>query len=92
MDEFIGEKILTLDSIRLTNSPIFVEKIEPQSEILTVIQVIDGDTCLLEDGRRIRYLGINAPERERESRERDDDPQFEEASRANSLPQTFSRM
>jgi micrococcal nuclease len=25
--------------------------------------VIDGDTVVLEDGRRIRYLGINAPER-----------------------------
>jgi micrococcal nuclease len=25
--------------------------------------VIDGDTAVLEDGRRIRYLGINAPER-----------------------------
>lgn len=44
-------------------------------ETVTVIQVIDGDTCLLEDGRRVRYLGINAPER--------DDPQFEEATRAN---------
>ncbi len=45
------------------------------AKTLTVIQVIDGDTCLLEDGRRVRYLGINAPER--------DDPQFEEATRAN---------
>lgn len=44
-------------------------------EILTVIQVVDGDTCLLEDGQRVRYLGINAPER--------GDPQFEEATRAN---------
>lgn len=44
-------------------------------ETVTVIQVIDGDTCLLEDGQRIRYLGINAPER--------GDPQFEEATRAN---------
>jgi micrococcal nuclease len=27
-----------------------------------VKQVYDGDTVLLEDGRRVRYLGINAPE------------------------------
>jgi hypothetical protein len=32
-----SEKILTSDSIRLTNSPIFVEKIEPHAETLTVI-------------------------------------------------------
>ncbi len=44
-------------------------------ETVTVIQVIDGDTCLLEDGRRVRYLGINAPER--------DEARFEEATRAN---------
>lgn len=29
----------------------------------TVRSVIDGDTAVLEDGRRVRYLGINAPER-----------------------------
>src|SRR3972149_8197796 len=29
----------------------------------TIRSVIDGDTAVLEDGRRIRYLGINAPER-----------------------------
>ncbi|MFQ6066249.1 MAG: hypothetical protein ACE5K3_03105 [bacterium] len=59
-----SEEILTSDSIRLTSSPVFVEKIEPPSETLTVIQVIDGDTCLLEDGQLIRYLGINAPQRD----------------------------
>ncbi|MFQ5846294.1 MAG: thermonuclease family protein [Candidatus Methylomirabilales bacterium] len=26
-------------------------------------RVIDGDTAVLQDGRRVRYLGINAPER-----------------------------
>jgi micrococcal nuclease len=31
-------------------------------ELARVKQVYDGDTVLLEDGRRIRYLGINAPE------------------------------
>ena len=32
------------------------------AETATVLRVIDGDTCLLVDGRRVRYLGINAPE------------------------------
>jgi micrococcal nuclease len=45
------------------------------TEAKTVLQVIDGDTCLLADGRRVRYLGIDAPEK--------GDPQFEEATRAN---------
>ncbi len=31
-------------------------------ELGRVKQVYDGDTVLLEDGRRVRYLGINAPE------------------------------
>jgi len=31
-------------------------------EIVRVKQVSDGDSIILEDGRRVRYLGINAPE------------------------------
>jgi endonuclease YncB( thermonuclease family) len=31
-------------------------------EIARVKRVLDGDTILLEDGRRVRYLGINTPE------------------------------
>ena len=31
----------------------------------SVKRVNDGDTILLEDGRNVRYLGINAPESER---------------------------
>ena len=34
-----------------------------KAETATVLRVIDGDTCLLEDGRRVRYLGINSPEK-----------------------------
>jgi len=29
---------------------------------VTMREVIDGDTVMLEDGRKVRYLGINAPE------------------------------
>lgn len=32
------------------------------NEFARVKQVYDGDTILLEDGRRVRYLGINTPE------------------------------
>lgn len=32
------------------------------AEVVRVKQVYDGDTVLLEDGRKVRYLGINAPE------------------------------
>ncbi|MDE2058984.1 MAG: thermonuclease family protein [candidate division NC10 bacterium] len=31
-------------------------------ELVRVARVYDGDTVLLEDGRTVRYLGINAPE------------------------------
>jgi endonuclease YncB( thermonuclease family) len=34
----------------------------PADELVRVKQVYDGDTILLEDGRKVRYLGINAPE------------------------------
>jgi micrococcal nuclease len=33
-----------------------------------VVQVLDGDTLVLANGRRVRLLGINAPELEREGR------------------------
>lgn len=44
-------------------------------ERATVAQVLDGDTVELDDGRRVRYLGINTPERNQ--------PFFEEARGAN---------
>jgi micrococcal nuclease len=34
-----------------------------QGRVATIRSVIDGDTAVLDDGTRIRYLGINAPER-----------------------------
>jgi len=33
-----------------------------QFEKALVVEVIDGDTIILEDGRHIRYLGIDTPE------------------------------
>lgn len=36
----------------------------PAIAAFTVIRVLDGDTIELEDGRRVRYIGINAPEKD----------------------------
>jgi len=38
------------------------ENAEPFAERALVREVIDGDTVRLEDGRRVRYLGIDTPE------------------------------
>ncbi|GAF73794.1 unnamed protein product [marine sediment metagenome] len=46
-----------------------------QTAAVTVVGVVDGDTCILDNGQRVRYLGINAPER--------GDALFEEATQAN---------
>jgi len=46
-----------------------------QTAAVTVVGVVDGDTCILENGERVRYYGINAPE--------SGDPQFNEATQAN---------
>jgi endonuclease YncB( thermonuclease family) len=35
----------------------------PDMEVVVVERVIDGDTAVLEDGRKIRLLQINAPEK-----------------------------
>lgn len=55
----------------------FQEPVETETvaETVTVDRVIDGDTSRLEGGRRVRYLGINAPEK--------GDPHAEEATLAN---------
>lgn len=52
---------------------IFVEvaaecRIEKVSEQVNIAHVIDGDTLKLKDGRRVRVLGINAPERAQSGR------------------------
>lgn len=44
-------------------------------ESATVALVVDGDTIELADGRRVRYIGVNTPER--------DQPYYQEATEAN---------
>jgi len=34
-----------------------------QTETVDVLDVVDGDTILLTDGREVRYMGVNTPER-----------------------------
>jgi endonuclease YncB( thermonuclease family) len=49
----------------------------PRAAAERVARVIDGDTIVLEDGRKIRYAGINAPEQ--------GDPGYQESMQANNL-------
>jgi micrococcal nuclease len=51
------------------------EGLPANGEPVVVTYVVDGDTVELEDGRTVRYIGINAPERHQ--------PYFEEATGAN---------
>ncbi|HEX9924936.1 MAG TPA: thermonuclease family protein, partial [Anaerolineae bacterium] len=44
-------------------------------ETATIARVVDGDTIELSDGRRVRYIGINTPER--------DQPYYQEATETN---------
>jgi micrococcal nuclease len=45
------------------------------AETFRVKEVVDGDTIVLEDDTRVRYIGLNTPERDR--------PFYEEATEAN---------
>ncbi len=47
----------------------------PSLEPVTVAQVVDGDTIELTNGRKVRYIGINTPER--------DQPYYAEATAVN---------
>jgi len=55
----------------------------PADRKLRVSAIYDGDTIELEDGEKIRYLGINSPEIAHQPGERDQ-PYGREATRANS--------
>jgi len=46
-----------------------------QTETVDVLDVVDGDTILLTDGRKVRYIGVNTPER--------DQPFYNEATQLN---------
>ena len=69
--------LLVVILLMVARWPPFQEPVETESvaETVTVARVIDGDTSHLEGGRRVRYLGINAPEK--------GDPHAEQATLAN---------
>lgn len=48
---------------------------QTSSNTFKVTQVIDGDTIVLDDGYHVRYIGIDAPEK--------DEPYYSEARQAN---------
>jgi len=51
------------NSIPKSNSKIDVSRIlGVQTEKVLVKRVVDGDTVELQDGRKVRYIGINTPE------------------------------
>lgn len=58
----------------ITDVPTPAAPAPPAGEIVRVQRVIDGDTVVLEDGRKVRLVGINTPERGR--------PLYKEATQA----------
>ncbi len=54
--------MLSESGIRLPS--IWIQKNEAETEgaLYRVVRAVDGDTIELEDGRKVRYIGINAPE------------------------------
>ncbi len=65
---FLASSLLTIRYFYpLTATPTAIpspipSKILPTGEEAVVQRVIDGDTIVLKDGRKVRYIGIDAPE------------------------------
>ena len=66
---------LTLEGTPSAKGPIRASNAARRNEEAVVKYVIDGDTVVLSDGRHVRYLRIDTPER--------GEPGFDEARRAN---------
>ncbi len=49
----------------LSRRPEMPDRLPPHSEPVRVVRVVDGDTLLLEDGVRVRLLGVDTPETKR---------------------------
>ena len=54
---------LVITSLIVANIYLFSIQFSPSKEKVVISRVIDGDTLELSDGRRIRLLNINAPEK-----------------------------
>jgi len=53
-------------------SVLFQEDLQSTQERVEVKRVIDGDTIELSDGRRVRYIGIDTPEKGYEKEKKDE--------------------
>lgn len=60
----VVEKSTTIMEVDAYASTTSETVIASESMLFKVVEVIDGDSIVLEDGSEIRLLGINAPERE----------------------------
>ena len=58
----MNRKRLQQTVLLLLLSTALLAAIDATGLVSTVREVIDGDTIVLRDGRKVRYLGINAPE------------------------------
>lgn len=58
----MNRKRLQQTVLLLLLSPALLAATDATGLVATVREVIDGDTIVLRDGRKVRYLGINAPE------------------------------
>lgn len=54
---------LAITLIIAVNALLFSIDLSPSREKVKISRIIDGDTLELEDGRKIRFLNINAPEK-----------------------------
>lgn len=68
----ISDKNLEQIKTSQNSAPLIVAK----ADLFLVVRIVDGDTIELENGDRVRYIGIDTPEK--------GDPYYSEASRANS--------
>jgi endonuclease YncB( thermonuclease family) len=62
---WLGIALLWLASVPSAAVPCAADRLDAEAEVASVL---DGDTVVLADGRRVRLLGINAPELAREER------------------------
>lgn len=62
LEESVSEKIAI--TLKLTPSAILEKKVSltPLQKLYKVVEVIDGDTIVLENGEKVRYIGIDTSE------------------------------
>ncbi|MDD5083972.1 MAG: thermonuclease family protein [Candidatus Moranbacteria bacterium] len=51
-----------VDYVRNVTNDSLQKTVDQSSDFVSVKRVVDGDTIELEDGRKVRYIGVNTPE------------------------------